>query len=157
MFDYSDGGRISSVINNLKVFSKFSVVEMLFGKGLGEFFPYQLWMTNREAFSGYNTFYYEGQRLLVQPHNTLVYVLMESGLIGLTVFGVLFYRMMKPKSTGTGVQRRIEFALFLIAVLMVFFFESTAFVAPGSASLWWFVVLLFSAYEFAGEGTLEKA
>lgn len=146
LFLTSGSGRFSSVESNLKAFRTFTFPEVLFGKGLGEFFPIQMWNMNKlsSMFVKYNQFYYEGISLLVQPHNSFVFALMELGVVGLAVYTWIVKRAMGIKILNE--KWGAEWGLFVLVALAVLFFESTLFIATGAASLWWLILLVGGIY-----------
>lgn len=146
LFLFDDGSRISSIISNLYAFSFFSPMEVLFGKGVGNFFPYQQWNMNHSSgiFFDYNRFLYNGIPLLVQPHNSFIYALMETGIVGLA----LYIRLIKTSISFkffSKCKKKFEYLLFSVILLLVLTVESTFFVATGSASLWWFLIMLIGS------------
>ena len=96
-------------------------------------------MTSR--FHSYNHFSYAGMSLLVQPHNSFVFALMETGMAGFLLYITIIkrcvgYKIVKHK------KYRFEYVLFTGSLLFVLFLESTFFVAMGSASLWWLIIMI---------------
>ena len=141
-----DGSRFDTLLNSIKVFNQSNVEELLTGYGLSGFFPYQEWLnsSNRGAeFINYNTFNFNGYSFLVQPHNSFVYMLMETGLIGfLLLVGFISYYLIYFISKKDYMR-----TLFVFTFAFLNMFDSVIFVAPDSASLWWtmlFIVILSS-------------
>lgn len=138
IFNFSGGARSETVIRTLEVFSEQPIYKMLFGTGLSEFFPYQDWLLNsREInFLSYNTFMYNEQILLVQPHNSYIYLLMETGLFGLILYIYIFIKefiIIKKKCTSN----KLFKYLLLISIVFLNYLDSIFIIQPGSSGLWW--------------------
>ncbi|MCF6460860.1 O-antigen ligase family protein [Clostridium sp. Cult3] len=143
-FNLTDESRISTVLNTIDIFSKQSTFGLLFGKGLGVFFPYQDWFLSKTP--GMNYFIYEGNVLLVQPHNSYIYLLIETGIFGLILFVYPLYKAFRilPKAKDIMNWKYAVCTIFLIVFLNCF--DSVFVIAPGSAALWWLIILSLSKY-----------
>lgn len=148
LFLFGNNSRVSAIVGNLGAYQTFSFLEQLLGKGIGMFYPYQLWLLDNSlaCFHDYNRFFYNGVSLLVQPHNTYVYVLMETGLLGFASFILLLKRAVFGKRM---VQRKTKLGhkMFVITFFFLLSAETTLFVELGSASLWWFILILIGSSE----------
>lgn len=147
LVSFEDLSRINTASNSMRVFCRFPVLEMLFGKGLGNLFPYQYWSLLVQA-RIYNTFTYDGFQLLVQPHNSYIYMLLENGLVGLILMITIFVKIVKiiRLSNTNKYKQRI---LVVLAIVFVNFFDSIFFVQPGVAGNFW--LILFALYDMAQE------
>lgn len=154
LFDFTEGGRISTITNNLKAFGTFDFVEALFGKGIGCFFPIQRWntSTNYLSFYNYNHFLYEGIAVLVQPHNSFIFTLMEGGLVGLVIYVTVIINTLKSAIKTASIERR----LFVIVTVVVLMIESTFYTSMGSASLWWIILLLYCTQKNENNGVTKE-
>lgn len=143
LFLLDGGGRILTILSNFQAFKLYNPLEVIFGKGLGNFYPYQLW--NMENFSSiffdYNHFSYKGVSLLVQPHNSFVYAFMEMGIIGGLLYIIIIKRTLSLKFFVNNT-RKFEYIVFVAILMLVLFVESTFFVATGASSLWWFIIMI---------------
>lgn len=143
LFLFDEGGRLSTVLSNFEAFKLYNPLEIIFGKGVGNFYPYQQWNTDNisSIFFDYNHFSYKGVSLLVQPHNSFVYAFMEMGLIGGLLYIIIIKMSLSLKIFGGNI-RKFEYIVFVICLMLVLFVESTFFVATGAASLWWFIIMI---------------
>ncbi len=134
-----DQSRISTALDIIEVYSKQSIFHLFFGKGLGMFFPYQQWCLYRTP--GINYFIYDGMALLVQPHNSYIYLLIETGLLGIILFFYPLYNSIRLKPIVKSL-RNGKYAIFTIILIgFLNLFDSVFIIAPGSAALWWLVLL----------------
>lgn len=140
-YDITDNSRLITVTKGFEAYKHYNLIQMLFGKGIGNFFPIQSWNVNESLFTNYNQWNFEGITLLVQPHNAYIYTLLESGVIGIIFFISILDSLLKK---GLFQMKKIEFKMFAIVVIFIFFIESTVYVAVGSASLWWIVIMFYS-------------
>lgn len=143
LFLFDEGGRISTVTSNFEAFKMYNPFEVIFGKGIGNFYPYQQWNLDSlsNMFFDYNHFSYKGVSLLVQPHNSFVYAFMEMGIIG----GLLYIITIKTSLSlklFVGGKWKFEYIVFVVFLMLVLFIESTFFIATGAASLWWFIIMI---------------
>lgn len=142
IMNFSGGSRLNTVENSLKVFTEQNFFTMLFGTGLSGFFPYQLWLFNANDVMNlvsYNMFFYNGKMLLVQPHNSYIYLLMESGIIGLIFFIFIFkeaFNKIKKQE-----HKRYKY-LFLFMIILLNYLDSIFLIQPGSSGLWWLLIFL---------------
>lgn len=152
ILDFEDASRLVTDINSLRYFSRQSLVDMIFGKGLGNFYPNQYWSLLVQD-KTYNTFIADGLIMLVQPHNSFIYMLVENGLVGLA-FMVVYL---------TGVLRKIRrsrmdnYVFAIVTVLVIIFvncFDSIFMVQPGVAGNIW--LLLFLLDDMATEAKPVK-
>lgn len=140
-FSLEDTGRFSIAGKALYVYFKQPVLEILFGGGLGQVYPYVDWshgVSLGHSFYGYNQFVYKGFLMIVQPHNTFIYTLLEGGIIGLALyiaFGIALIR--KVWETGNYYKK-----LLCLMFMLLGFFESALYVAPGAMGLWWIILMI---------------
>ena len=136
----SDSARVYTALNSLIIFSQESIDKILLGFGVGQFFPYQQWQI---LFNPYisNIFYYKGYPLLVQPHNTYIYLLLESGLLGLILFmNIIIYCIRICLKKQLPILRNGIISILLL--LLLCFFDSLLVIHPASSSQLWFIILL---------------
>ena len=141
--DLDFGARGITLLNGLKAFSKQPIIEKLFGVGLSGLFPYQSWLLYRYTlgFPHYNMFFFNGYIMLVQPHNSFLYLLLETGLVGLLLFLSLFvigYHLIRTKTVSN---RRLR-CLVLFLIIFLNCFDAVFMIQPGSAGLWWLLYFL---------------
>ena len=135
----AESGRITSIGKGLTLFSEMKPLEWLFGTGFGNLFPYQRYCNFH--IDGDNTFFIMGMSMLVQPHNTYIYWLLEAGIVGLILYVALLKGVWVDSSnvsTKNVRQSRMTCVMF-IALGMI---EATVLIQPGSAGLWWIVLFI---------------
>ena len=112
----------------------------LFGAGLNNFFPYQKWAMSVNDID-LNMITREGVSILVQPHNSFIYSLMESGIIGLFfLMGIIIYAGWSFVHYKTD---NFAFRIAFVGVLfLVNFFDSVFYVQPGTAGTFWLLLLI---------------
>lgn len=148
----SDNSRISTWRNSLLAFSQQSFFEIIFGTGLGNFYPYQYWFLSPNKwteFISYNLFFYNGLLLLVQPHNVLIYLLLETGLVGVSLYIYMFIIAAKEINRQT-VHNIIYKKLLLFLIFVLNCFDAIFIVSPGPAGLWW-IMYYFAIYDGVDE------
>lgn len=135
-FDKEIGSRGLSYLGCLSIFGKTDMLHKIIGYGWGNLFPYQEWVYKTTQISGYsqgNIISIMGERVLVQPHNTLLYVVLESGIIGLVLFMGMFFKYFKESVLC----KNLRYIILLIVVVFVNFFDSVFIVEPGTSSVIW--------------------
>lgn len=140
----TDSSRINSAIGTFSIFTALEPSQIIIGFGPGDFFPYQAWV-NRNVVAGtsagnMNNFFYDGIMMLVQPHNSFIYYIMELGIIGL--FTVLFIlvknvHLMNPENR---VNRIVLIGVITLANLL----DSIFIVEPGVSFVMWLIVFFCS-------------
>ena len=113
------------------------------GHGVGNFFPFQQWTasnagvsSNAYAWFDVNLFSYKGTMILVQPHNTFIYLLMETGALGVLLFLRTVFVGMKD---GNGAIHP-NILIVVVAFILLALFESTIIIQPGIACMWWLMI-----------------
>lgn len=142
LFITQDTAREDTWVVAINAFFHQGALDCILGKGMGQFFPYQAWCladTSSSMFHNYNHFFYQGEYILVQPHNTYVYLLLETGICGIAIFAIFALRSIKNKN-------RINTFLILF-ILLENCFDSVFIVEPGSAFLWWTIYFIAMFYE----------
>ncbi len=139
-FLFEDSSRTNTLINSFKIFSKYDLVEILTGKGLGQLFQYNQYIENRTLGWTLNLFNYQGYELLVQPHNTWLYILMEQGFAGLVLMTFVIFVI--PFFLNKNTDRRIEMFVFIGTFLFLNIFDSILMIDPGSSAMWWFILIM---------------
>lgn len=134
--------RFTSAYNSIEALIK-NPDKILFGYGLNGFFPYQKWlattMPEDRWTANFNTFLLDDKRILVQPHSTWLYLLMETGLAGVFCFVFMFACILKKWIRKSGV------LLVVLNICVLSLLESTLILEPGIAVLWW-LILLYTIY-----------
>ena len=152
IISFEDLSRVQTTENALAVYIKQPLYRILFGAGLGNFFPYQYWSLLVQS-RARNTFSVDGLQLLVQPHNSYIYMLVENGLIGLFFLIAVIVRVLKR--IGNAEQSNYRYLLMIVlAIVFVNFFDSILFVQPGVAGNVWFI--LFLLYDMTAEAETER-
>ena len=132
--------RVETILDFLAIEKDVSFFDQLFGFGLGNVFPYINWWINIHDVTS-NTFFYNGYLLLVQPHNSFIYLILETGLIGFILILIVLFLSMKSLFTKKEKCFRYQmlfFCVFILANLL----DSVFFVQPGAAGLFWLLGLL---------------
>lgn len=142
-------GKVSEDYRSITLLSAVSIYfedikYVLFGHGFEGFFPYQYWLLNTspdEVYSNvdFGLIKYGDKYVLVQPHNTFVYYLMETGLVGLTFFCSIFLKTYKKSK-----QNKTTLSLVLISILCISMLESALILEPGIACTLW--LMLFYSF-----------
>lgn len=140
LFNIHSFRRMTSTTNVLDVFGEMPFIRKIFGMGPGGFFPYQEWTMSIDDVEN-NMFNYMGYSILVQPHNSFLYILMEYGLIGFANLVLIFIggikRVFSDKSP-----RWIYKLIFVGSIIVLNCLDSVFFVQPGTAFTFWFLLLL---------------
>lgn len=146
LFEKGNKARGTSSSNLMALFKESSIVEQLFGHGPGGFFHYQKWImdvANNRRYDWDNYDYVKGYQVLVQPHNTYIYMLYEYGLIAVILL-VLFLLSNMYACWKSDTNRNKWFMLLPIPVFaFVNCFDSILFVQPGTAAVLWTLLLLY--------------
>ena len=147
IFNSDSENRILTFENTFSCFKNFNMQEKIFGKGIGNFFPYQRWKLLQYA-KGWesNIFTYAGNTMLVEPHNTYIYIFLEQGIIG-----VLLYFLFLLSILIYIIKSNHRFGKLLFFVIFVFLgvVEGTIFIQPGIAGIWLFLLFVsFTDYNY---------
>lgn len=141
IFNTHESARMSSSIGVVTIYEKQTLSRKIFGAGLGGFFPYQEWVRDTQKKVRYtwdNCFYYDGIRILVQPHNTFLYLLMETGVVGTSIFILCIF-----KRIAYIFKTRKWLLMVLIATyIFINLFDSVMIVQPGTASIIWMLIFI---------------
>lgn len=151
-FNFFDQSRWDTNIHCMKILMTEGIGAFLFGKGLGGFFPYQSYLIEHNP--GINLFFYKGSLLLVQPHNSFTYILMEAGFVGLLLFIYPLFKAFLITVKAKKNQVKKYAVMTILLVIFLNFFDSIFVVVPGSAALWWLVV--FSIIQLIYEEKTDK-
>lgn len=142
----SDSARSGSNYGAVKAFQSFDVIDKIIGRGPGDFFPYQNWVNRNVAASngiGNNNFDFNGITMLVQPHNSVIYVLLELGVIGLLIAVLIIMKNLRLEIKNNRNNRIILIG----TIVFVNLFDSIFIVEPGIALVFW--LLIFISYSQA--------
>lgn len=136
----SESGRYTSLLSGLEAFKQMDFSQVLFGTGLGNFFPYQKYCNFHVL--GDNTFFYNDIVFFVQPHNTYIYLLLEVGLVGLLVYAWLIKKIISPPKHIRLETNGLRWNVVGMIFILMGFIESTVLIHPGVAGLWWLVLFI---------------
>ena len=147
IISFEDISRAQTTTNSMIAFFRQPLYKIIFGAGLGNFYPYQYWSLLVQA-RAHNTFTVDGLQLLVQPHNSYIYMLIENGLIGLIfLIAVMVKVWKKVKISGQSNYRYL--LMIILAIAFVNFFDSIFLIQPGVAGDIWIILLLL--FDMASE------
>lgn len=148
VFDKDPGLRFETLQNSFHIyFYDFNFLEKLIGKGLGQLFPYNFWSWYQyKSIRIDNMFVYNGTILLVQPHNTWLYLILETGFLGLFIFLLPFIEAIY-KLLNKEIFKNLELIVFIITILLLNSLDSIFMVQPGAAAQWW--ILFFIIYNIS--------
>lgn len=143
MSNLSNEGRIQMLFKCIGIaLSDFIYVP--FGRGLNGFFPYQHWQATTNpndvyTVSHYGRFWFQNDYLMVQPHNTFIYLLMEIGIVGIVLFvGIIF----ATKKYTICSNNKSSISFIILCILVLCFLESTLVLETGVACVWWLILFL---------------
>ncbi len=142
LFTTANTYRAFTLANSLLAFQEADWPTKIFGYGIGNVFPYQKWLldvSENTVQNFENIVDILGRTMLVQPHNTYVYMILESGLCYVAL--LIYYAVVYFKGLW---KKKNAFALALPCVVFLFinFFDSVICVAPGVAASLWTLLLL---------------
>lgn len=132
------------MLSNESIFTlmrNFSFKDIVLGKGLENFFPYQEWVNgmviDSSSYVGRSFIVQDGVSFIVQPHNTFIYILVELGIVGLILFSLIFI-----KYFVRGIKNHNMTAiLVLFVIIFVNLFDSVMIVEPGVALILWVLIM----------------
>lgn len=144
-----DSTRFDTWQSAVAVIIEGDLLSQLFGYGFGTVFPYVEWSSayaNGEIARGitdgaWNHFAFHSHVMLVQPHNTLIYFILEIGIVGALIFiGYFLYLYCSACQfkVGASVHR---FGILLASALLLNCFDSI-FIISAASSFWWVLILL---------------
>lgn len=135
-----------------------SLLNQLFGYGLGNVFPYQDWYTSISSGAivrGYtdgtwNSFSFHGNVMLVEPHNTYIWFLLEGGIISL--LGFIFCLLSILIISVSNKFSRLRVGVVLVTFMALGIFDAVIFINMASA-FWWSIlfITLEAENEFKGD------
>lgn len=141
----STNARVNTIIVSSNAVFTSNALIVLFGMGFSAVFPYLRWLTKFRIDSTItNQFKYNGGYMLVQPHNSLIYLLHETGVIGASLFIISLILMqieiLKDK-------KPLFISVFLWSFFIVNLFDSIIIIHPLASAVMW--TLLFIMIRFA--------
>ena len=143
LFIYTDSSRIASNDSAIQALLSFDSIDLLLGRGPGNFFPYQAWVNRNvdigSSMGNSNVFYFNGLALLVQPHNSFLYYLLELGSIGLMLILAIISKNVIHRFPS---KRFIDAFVLVGTVVVVNLFDSILIVEPGISFVMWLIILL---------------
>lgn len=140
IFNTSSVRRSLTLVNLLILFGRGSFVNKIFGVGLNDFFPYQKWVMKVNNVD-LNMIKRDGISFLVQPHNSFLYALMESGLLGcLLLLGVFIYAVWSFLRYKT--DNYVFKIVFAGVVFLANCFDAVFYVQPGAAGTLWLLLII---------------
>ncbi|MGI6696605.1 MAG: O-antigen ligase family protein [Christensenellales bacterium] len=138
----STNARINTVLVSLRALFGSSWPVVLFGMGYSTVFPYLRWLNDFRIDSTItNQFHYGDEYMLVQPHNTLIYLSHETGLVGAILF-ILFFVCMQMKLCKE--RRPMIISVFLWGFLVVNLFDSIVIIHPLASAVMWTLLFLLA-------------
>lgn len=145
LFDSTGSGRLESNYGAIRAYGSYNFLELIIGSGPGECFPYQAWVNRNiaigDSFGNSNGFVFNGFIMLVQPHNTILYFLLELGVIGVFLFIVIIYKNIKLQDSNL-----INRVILIGTIFLVNLLDSIFIIEPGVALIMW-IMILFSSYQ----------
>lgn len=146
LFLKTNHARGMSSSNLLTLFWDSPMIEKLFGHGPGEFFPYQEWIMDvsyGRKYSWDNYVLVDGLQVLVQPHNSYIYMLYEYGVVA--VFMLALFLIVNIFVSWKSEKQRNKFFMILPVPVFAFVncFDSILFVQPGAAAIMWMLLLVY--------------
>lgn len=138
---FTDNSRLNTLINGIRIFFTSNFIEFFLGRGLTTVFPYQEWLinkTNSSLFSFYNLVLIDNIYILVQPHNTYLYLLLECGLIGLSIYIYILIQLYNGVKTHT--YYKIVFFVFVILNI----FDSVLLIEPVVSTFWLIILMIIN-------------
>ncbi len=138
LFRTGSGERENTFQNALSIVANMDTINGMFGFGTGGLFPIQRWELQGGDMSNHY-FSILGKSLLVQPHNTFIYALMENGWVGffLWMFLILYICRLLIKNKN---DNYIYQLIFVGVVVFVNLFDSIMFIQPGVATVIWLLL-----------------
>lgn len=152
LFSLDSGGRVGTWISSIDIFGQSSFREKMLGFGAGKVFPLVEWESvpveiRYSVYEGsYNLVWFMGKRILVQPHNTFVYLLLEYGLLGTSVLLVYIVSYLKKIKNDSSKSSLFKY-LFLGLFILLNCFDSILIVVPAIAQLWYFCMFAVVSYK----------
>lgn len=144
-----ESARFDTWKSALQIFFEGNLFTQLFGYGFGAVFPYIEWSSayaSGEIVRGltdgaWNQFVFHSHVMLVQPHNVLVYFLLEIGIVGSLFFlGYFCYLFFSVRNNASRISIH-RFGLLLVTALLLNCFDSV-FIINVASSFWWVLILL---------------
>ncbi len=143
------------------VFRDGSPLEQLFGYGLGNVFPFQDWYTGlntgviERAYTDgvWNSFSFQGHAMLVEPHNTYIWLLLEGGVISVIGFVICLIVPLLSLGSSKGLPK-LRYGV-VVATFMVLGVFDAIVIANVASAFWWGVLLI--AFEASVESEGESA
>ena len=154
-FGRLDSNRFDTWFASMEAVFESNALDVVFGHGLGNVFPYYDWYTDlytgaiqRDYTDGaWNQFVFQGHVMLVEPHNTFIWVMLEMGITGLALLIICFLRIAKVSGTVYAMSGRSMKPYAFVLVLSVMFismFDAVIFVNVASAVIWICLLIAFS-------------
>lgn len=136
LFETSDYSRETSSLGVWLTYFGYDTYHKFFGSGLGLTFPYQEWLidvTRGVQDEESKLFETDGGSMLVQPHNSYYYFLLESGVVGL---GLLLYPFVRGIKDAFKSSDKL-YLIYIFTFMFVNCFDSVLIVQPGAAGILW--------------------
>lgn len=141
LFVGTSNTRMSSNKSIFTLMHNFSFKDILLGRGLEKFFPYQEWVNgmvvDSSSYVSKSFIVRDGVSYIVQPHNTYIYILVELGIIGLIIFLLIFTKYLIRE-----IKRHNFMAMLVLGVILfINLFDSVFIVEPGVALVLWVLIM----------------
>lgn len=144
--DLSEVYRTESYWSSLRAWTA-NVRSLVLGHGFGQIWPYYFYDAGFGGGAGYGKLLStEFGRVLYHPHSTVLYVLAETGIVGMCLLGAALGRPLlrayraKP---GSSVAKRL--APGVLATLVIFAFDTMLLKGFELAAVWWTFLFLMAA------------
>lgn len=151
LMQLTDNLRFQTLTSTLNVIKEQDILSNLFGNGIGQFFPYQKWLNSINSLYGTvhfkNYIEIKGEIFLIQPHNTYIHLLLESGVIGLCAFCLFLFTLTNKLFKNYSGENKNNILIIFGLICMYNFLDSIFSMAPGIASIWWIIIFIIVNYE----------
>ncbi len=120
-----------------------SGIDILFGKGWGSVFPYWEWVSKGgKTWGGQNLFFLNDNYILVSPHNSFLWILLEGGSLLMLVLCII---LIKPLLTDLKSRKlNIFYILGSLFIFLMLLTDDILITAPGTA--FFGLMLMFLAF-----------
>ncbi len=156
--DLSETYRTESYVSSIRAWTA-NLRVFVFGHGLGQMWPWYLYDAGFAGGAGYGKLLStQFGRVLYHPHSTFLYVLVETGLVGMALFGTsVALPLLRAYRGRPGLSVPGRLAPGLLASLVIFTFDTMLLRAFELAAIWWVFLFLVSADYPSESGTARES